>query len=259
MSSNHRAKVQSRHEAFSEKIKTAITKEIVDPENPFLSTQQSWYGYDSVELAKNTDFVDTLFLLLTGNLPSVNQKELFNFVLVSLANPGPRHPAVRAGMSASIGKTLPEHFLPISLSVLGGNQGGAGEIQFVMRFLEAKLKKGSTDPLKEDSIPGFGTRYGMPDPYVKVLLDNIKTMPGAGAYIAWISEANDILLNKGQGLLSSGLCAAVFSDLGISFYQAAPLYQLICSPGIIAHSAEYAREPRTSLPFVPDTHYEIKK
>lgn len=259
MSSNDRAKVQSRHEAFSEKVKTAITQETVDDENPFLAHKQSWYGYDSVELAKSVDFVDTLFLLLTGNLPSCPQKELFNFLLVSLSNPGPRHPAVRAGMSASIGKTLPEHFLPISFSVLGGSHGGAGEIQFAMRFIQAKVKENSFELFDGDSLPGFGTRYGMPDPYIQTLLSNIKVMEGAGASIAWVSEVNSRLIDKGQGILSSGLCAAVFSDLGVNFYQAAPLYQLICSPGIIAHSAEYAREPRTSLPFVPDTHYEIRK
>lgn len=261
MSSNDRAKVQSRQERFSDKIKTKITNETVDSDNPFLATRHAWYGYDSIELAKRCDFTDTLFLLLTGNLPSLNQKQLLNFLMVSMANAGPRHPAVRAGVNAAVGKTLPEHFLPISLSVLGGNKNGAGEVQFAMRFIRNQLQENNVDAIDElvnKSVPGFGSRYGSPDPYIQSLLTHIKSMPSAGAAVEWGAKLNEIMLSKGQGLSASGLCASVFLDLGVGVYQAAALYQLIFSPGIIAHSAEYAREPRTSLPFVSDDNYEIK-
>lgn len=258
MPGNKRAKVESRQEAFVEKAKTSIAYEVPHAENPFLADQHYWHGYDSLELAKQRDFTDVLLLMLRGELPSPADKALLNTLMVALANPGPRHPAVRAGMNASIGKTRPEHFLPIACSVLGGQEGGAGEISFAMRFIQANLKQPLSDILTKEQCPGFGSRYGQPDPYLQKILTAIKPLTAAGDAINWCVDVNNALLEKGEGILASGLCAAVFSDLGIGMYQAVPLYQLICSPGIIAHAAEYAREPRTSLPFVTDANYDIE-
>jgi citrate synthase len=263
------ASVKSRQEPFVDRAKTVITQEQACKDNPFLAQRAYWYGYDSLALAERYDFVDTLFLLLTAELPTSDQKRLLNTFMVSFANLGPRHPAVRAGVSAAVGKTLPEHFLPIAQSVLGGKNGAAGEIQFVMRYLETQIQdlasesteldhENLTRALADQPAPGFGSRYGSPDPYCQAVLSTLLALNSTGVALGFVADVNKIMLSQGQGVLPSGLAAAVFYDLGISVYQSAALYQLICAPGIIAHSAEYAREPRTALPFVSDSDYDIE-
>lgn len=260
--------IKSRNEAFVDRAATRIWQEIPSTENPYIAESCRCHGYDSLELAGKRSFSDVIFLLLKGELPTAEQSQLFETLLVSLINPGPRHPATRTAMNAGVGKTDPTHILPISLSVLSGNHLGGGEVTAAMKFLRDNRNNATKDVIQQllrqnprpdegdwHIAPGFGSRFGGIDIVPGRTADLLMTLPGKGAALEW---ANDFVTNLGQhnlGWLYPGLAAAVFVDLGFHPRAGAGLFQIAAAPGLLAHGLELANKPRTAYPFPDDDHY----
>jgi citrate synthase len=264
-------KVKSRKEQFAHKVVTRISEEIPSKGNPYIAERCFIRGYDQLELANKRSFSDVLFLLLRGELPAPEQSDLFNTIMVALCNPGPRHPGTRAAMNAGAGKTRSVHMLPIALSIMGGAHLGGEEVDASMRFI---LKKGRQEPqsvaenllkrmpLPKESdfhvAPGFGQRFGdidiMPDRIASLLLK----LDGAGKALKWSSEFVGMLNKYGYGWLATGVAAATFVDLGFRPRAGAGLYQIISSPGVLAHGIEMLGKSMTALPFIDDEHYFIE-
>ena len=265
--------VRSRNQAFAERTATRIWRETPSPTNPYIAQQALCYGYDLVELMQGCSFVEVFYLLLRGELPSREQAQLLEQLMIALVNPGPRHPATRAAMNAAIGKTDPVHILPIALGVLGGKHEGAGEIEAAMRF----LRKASRQPAEqlaqqlvwpeamdtpvddEPPAPGFGRHYGGIDLLTRRLAEQLLCLPGAGSVLSWGEALAAQLAPQGRGWLATGLAAAVFCDLGFQPRAGACLYQLMAAPGLVAHGLELANKPITAMPFVKDEHYVIER
>ena len=127
--------VKSRGDVFANKIETKITDEQSPDHNPYHVNKQLIHGYDHLDLLENCNFADVIYLLLRGNLPSEKDSLLFNKLALALINPGPRHPAAQASITAGVGKSDTVNILPIALGVYGGTFDGAGNIELTMRFL----------------------------------------------------------------------------------------------------------------------------
>ncbi|BCR04379.1 hypothetical protein DESUT3_14480 [Desulfuromonas versatilis] len=192
--------------------------------------------------------------------------------MIALMNPGPRHPATRAAMNAGVGKTDTVHILPISLSILGGKHLGAGEIEDAMRFFRKmnkskaedvynKILKERVPPNEGDwrPVPGFGSRFGDIDEMPRQFANYLKSLPGAGKSLSWGSKLADTVKPLKIGWLTTGVAAAVFSDLGFHPRDCAGLFQLLSSPGLLAHGLEMAKKPITAMPFLSDEEYKIEK
>lgn len=263
--------VRSRNQAFAERTATRIWCEVPSPTNPYIAQQALCYGYDLAELMRGSSFVEVFYLLLRGELPSREQAQLLEQLMIALINPGPRHPATRAAMNAAIGKTDPVHILPIALGVLGGKHQGAGEIEAAMRFLRKASRQPAEQlvaqlvwPADEDSsgespAPGFGHHYGGIDLLSRQLAEQLLSLPGAGQVLSWGESLAAHLAPQGRGWLATGLAAAVFCDLGFQPRAGACLYQLIAAPGLVAQGLELANKPITAMPFVKDEHYVIER
>lgn len=65
--------VERRDDAFTDRQATKIWHEVPHPENPYVATESYCHGYDIVELMQKRSFVETLFLLFRGDLPSEEQ------------------------------------------------------------------------------------------------------------------------------------------------------------------------------------------
>lgn len=266
---NQPHEVRKRNVRFSNRTVTRIWEEIPYKENPYLAEQCRCHGYDILELARKRSFVDVLFLLFQGELPDGKQAKLLETLLISMINPGPRHPATRAAMNAGVGKTHGSHLLPIGLVVLGGNHLGGEEVTDAMFFLRknrgnipthvaAELLQGEK-PKKGDwhIAPGFGSRFNAIDPMPRQIVELLRTSPGSGDYIKWGNEFADSLLPHTMGWLSPGVAAAVFCDLGFHPRAGAGMYQLLGAPGILAHSLELANKPIVAMPFLQEEQYVI--
>ena len=261
--------VQKRDISFASKTKTRVWQEIPDMANPYLAARCLCHGYDLMALAQKRDFVEVLFLLLTGELPSPEQRNLLNTLMVCLINPGPRHPAGRAAMLAGVGKTDPAHILPIGLSVLGGGHGGGSEVSAAMEFIRKQMASAPKDVVAEllpkvegvpgdkRIAPGFGTLFGSIDPMARRIADLLAGLPACGKALGWALEFADLLEPLDMGLLASGVAAAVFCDLGFPYRAGAGLFQLIAAPGLLAHGLELANKPLTAMPFLDEEHFII--
>ena len=268
--------VESRNEKFVEQTATKIWLEVPSQENPYIAESAYCFGYDVLELMEKRSFVDVFYLLFKGELPSQSASKLLELLMIALINPGPRHPATRAAMNAGVGKSLPQHILPIGLSVMGGEYLGVGAMESAMRFIranqkcdpcavyEAYIEPFTTVPLENADkintiIPGLGRVYGGIDRVVEKISKQMVSFSDAGSSLKWVVKLAEQLSGCNVGLLPSGLAAAVFSDLGFHPKSCAVLFQLMSAPGIAAHGLEISNKPITAMPFVPDNAYFIER
>jgi citrate synthase len=268
---NSHGKVRKRDEDFSQRIVTKIWQEDASENNPYIAENCRCHGYDLLELMQQRSFVDVLYLLFRGELPTKIQAQMLESLMIALINPGPRHPATRAGMCAGAGNTETQNILPISLTILGGNHLGAGEIEETMRFFRKEKKKdpfevadaliSQATPPKEGDwhiIPGFGNRFGGIDSLPQKIARYLVRLPGSGKALEWGCTFAEALHPCGLGWLSTGLAAAVFTDLGFHSRMGSGLFQLISAPGLLAHGLELANKPITAMPFIKDEDYTIE-
>lgn len=269
---NRHDTVRRRGEAFAQRPATRIWEELAAAENPYAAAGARCHGYDLLELMTKRSFVDVLYLLFQGELPSPEQARLLEQLMIALINPGPRHPATRAAMCAGVGKTDTGQILPIALTTLSGAHLGAAEIEASMRFLRSELKNDPASsarnllarvrpPAEGDwhLAPGFGCRFGGIDPLVTQQARMLAELPAAGKCLAWGNAFAQILREQGQGWLATGLAAATFADLGFQPRFGPGLFQLLTAPGLLAHGLEMANKPLTALPFIKDEDYIIER
>lgn len=262
--------VQARNDSYVARQTSKIWQETPSPDNPFVTAHAACHGYDLQAMIAQRSYTDMLFLLFRGELPTPEQARLLEALMIAFINPGPRHPATRAAINAGIGKTLPEHMLPIALSVMGGKHQGAGQMEAAMRAIRTNMKSPAAEiantllasylPPSEGDVelmPGFGSHYNSRDSLTQTIADQLAALPGTWPAIAW-AEQFVAALPENQGWLPHGVAAAVFCDLGFLPRAGTGLFQLISAPGLLAHGLEYANKPITSLPRVSDEHYVIE-
>ncbi len=256
--------VRSRNEIFAERASTKIYFEQPGEDNPYIASAAFCHGYDVSELMAKRSFTDVFYLLFRGELPTPDEVQILQQLMIALINPGPRHPATRAAMNAGIGKTDPAHILPIGAALLGGEHHGGGLVEEAMRFLR---KQQNTDAAvcaaahveSSTLIPGFGTYYGGVDLLANKHAAQLAQLPGAGKALQWGMQLSRALEVKGIGWLMPGVAAAVLSDLGFQPKAGVCLYQLMGAPGVVAHGLELANKPITAMPFVADENYFIER
>ncbi len=268
----HHKQVQRRDDSFAERQITNIWHEIPSPDNPYIAADCSCHGYNLFELMKKRTFVDVFFLLFNTELPTEPQKELLETLMISLINPGPRHPATRAAMNAGVGKTDKTHILPISLGILAGTHLGAAEVELSMRFIKRNVRKdpgevadlllshkNTTTQGDWHPAPGFGSRFSGIDELARKIACSLLALEGSGKYLKWGNEFASFLDQHKMGWLMPGIAAAAFIDLGFNSRSAAGLFQLLSAPGLFAQGLELTNKPITAMPFLNDEDYIIEK
>lgn len=264
------SQVKIRGERFALRAATRIWNEVAQPGNPYAAERCLCHGYDLLDLMTKRGFVDVLYLLFRGELPDPDQAGLLEALMVGFLNPGPRHPATRAAMTAAVSKADPAHLLPIALSVLSGEYLGANEVTASMHFLRRNLRQSPSELVESLSkdvarseadwrlAPGFGTRFGGPDLVPTKIAARLSALPGSGPTLAWGSTFARAAGTHGAGWLPPGVVGAALLDLGFHPRQGGPFYQLIAAPGLLAHGLEMTGKPHTAMPFVDNDHYVIE-
>ncbi|MEH6627005.1 MAG: hypothetical protein V7739_11205 [Motiliproteus sp.] len=260
---------EKRADDFCEQISTEIWREKASPDNAYLVDEVRCHGYDHLALINHKSLSEVIYLLMQGELPNDGQKILFERLLISLINPGPRHNATRAVMNAAVSRTHISHLLPIGLTVLGGENQGSHDVFKAMKYLQrsqakcpAETAAGLSDHCAPEAgdqhlVPGFGSLYGTQDCYSKKLLANLESTGHTGQYVAWANQFVTALVQPHCGWLISGVAAAVLLDLGFSPHQGELVYQLARLPGLAAHGAEKFAKPITDMPFIAEDNYVI--
>jgi citrate synthase len=265
-------KTTLRKEHFRDKVSTRIWYEEPSPDNPYIAKRSLCHGYDLLDLMRSCTFIEVLYLLFRGELPSNNQAVLLETLMIALINPGPRHPATRAAMSSAVSKTHPSHILPLALSCLSGDYLGAAEVEKSMRFIKRSVQRDPATlahfllgqypkPAEGDWHvgPGFGSRFGGVDRLAQAIASSLCALSGAGQALHWGCAFAHSFFNQDAGWLTPGIAAAAFLDLGFHPRSGPGLFQVLSSPGLLAHGLEFANQPITAMPFVDNQHYIIER
>jgi citrate synthase len=262
-------KVRSRRDPFLDKVKTKIWKELSKEPQGYIAEQATCYGYPLLELIQaGYSQTDITYLLLSGNLPSLHQRQLLDALSIAICNPGPRHPATRAVMESAVSKTRSPNYLPIGLMVLSGTNSAAS-VEAIMRFLRLNKRKTHPEfsevlisnyigPENDNEIaPGFGPHFEQREPLfinlAKLIRKTFKETPLK--YLDWCLAFDDSLSETCCGMKSTALAASIFLDLGFHPRIGPGLYQLLSAPGLLAHGIEMMGQPLSAMPFVADEHY----
>lgn len=263
---------KSRDETYAKKYTSKIWLEEPDPNNPYIAKNAFLSGYDFFELVESSSLSNILFLLIRGDLPNSADSAFFDYISKILMNPGPRHPAAKAAIQATVGKTDITHLLPIALSVMGGQENAAGIVPAAMKFVIRNYKREPSviansiqncnnahgDHLWSQQLPGYGQIYGSADTFARNCLQRIVDKFPTRNLAAWSAKFSDELATDNAGILMPGVAAVCFAELGFAAKQGGALFQLICAPGLLAHGLEYLGKPTTAAPFVSDEDYFIK-
>jgi len=252
------------------KPQTKICLETPSKNNKYVTENLHLFGYDINELAKQRSFVETLFLMFKGELPT-NKKDklLFETLMIYLSLPSPRHPGSQAAMNSGICKTNAEHILPIALMAIGGKQSGALEVERSWYFIKDNVNKPVAEVVKlyinqchekgTHLFPGFGQHFGAIDPFSFQVFKRLFEIKPESELLQWVSELLVELETFNVGILDVGLAAVISYELTFGARESVGLYQLLRAPGLLAYGMEQTHNPVSAIPLLEDSQYELKK
>lgn len=248
----------------TEAIHTRIWREEPEPDNPFAARAAYCRGYDVFgQMVGNARWVEMLTLLFRDEAPTKTEADLLEALAVSLANPGPRAPAVHAAMCGGVGGSTAAACLMAALAVGAGQYAGGREVFLAMQAwhacgtdLDAWYRHFAAPQQENISIwpavehpPGFDPHgTSTPTPVTQALSCFAHLSPGPR--LPWL-EQNRAELEAATGLplALSGVAAAAFADLGYSPEQGEMLHLLLRLPGAAAHALEQRGYGHKKFPF----------
>lgn len=202
-------------------------------------------GYKLTDLIQKKSFVETIFLILKGDLPTVAQTKMLNAIFTAVIDHGPAvASALNARISASAKNDL-HASVAAGLLGLGGRHGVV--IEPAMNFfydhvnepgLEGVLKK-----MKEEKkyAPGFGHKIFEVDPRTQALFKIAREVNIYGQYSAFAEKVEaslNSMSSKKLPLNADGAIAALLCDMGFDARVGNGIFVIARVPGLVAHIVE---------------------
>lgn len=215
-------------------------------------------GYPVQELIENSTFVDTIWLLLRGDLPSAEHARLLEAALVASVDHGPQAPSIAAArMAATTGVGL-NNAVATGVNLLGDVHGGAGQqcVSLLHDIRERSEQSGTSIEETAKSvveeyrsqkrfIPGFGHRFHQRDPRRDPLLSLVATGVESGVLNGWalqVGTAVEAALvevsSKPIPMNIDGATAIIYAELGFTPELSRGLFVLSRGVGVLAHAFE---------------------
>jgi citrate synthase len=234
-------------------------------------------GYPIEELIGAIGFVDMMWLLLRGELPTKEQARLLEATLVASVDHGPVAPsAAIARMAITCGLSV-NGALASAINVLDDVHGGPAE-QCMELYLEIVAEAGDdVDPGRAVGVvlqrwrarggkffPGFGHRFHPLDPRTPKILQQVEIATTSGAIsgrFARIGRAVERALSAGKvkpiPMNVDGAQAIVFCELGFEPALGRGLFILSRVVGLLAHAWEQRQQGgRIKGPMPPSIPYQ---
>jgi citrate synthase len=220
-------------------------------------------GYPIEQLIGNVSYVETVWLMLRGELPTKAEAALLESALVAAVDHGPQAPSVAiARMAISCGNDL-NHALGSGINVLGDVHGGAGQQAMELyRAIAARLDGGeSLETATADEVaafqahtkhlPGFGHRFHPVDPRAPRLMALVEEAAKAGTvkgrYRAIGLQVEAALAKRAKRKVPmniDGATAVIFCELGFPPPLGRGLFLLSRTVGLLAHAWEQMNEAK---------------
>jgi len=202
-------------------------------------------GYDLQELIHQKSFVETIFLILKGELPNEQETKMMNALFTASIDHGIGvSSAMTARTVVSTGNSM-HTALAAGILSMGKLHGSAieGSAKFYQKNVDEKDVAGLVKKLKQQKvrIPGYGHKILQEDPRSKALFQVAKETKVYGKHCK-LAESVHIELNK----LSSkslpinvdGSMGAIMSDMGFDWKMAKGFFIIGRVPGLVAHIYE---------------------
>jgi len=209
-------------------------------------------GYPIEELTRSRSFGDTVYLLLTGELPAGGEGKMVEAILVCCCEHSLASPSVDAvRFVASAGVPL-QAAVAAGITAIGDTHGGA--IQPCAEILKEAVaaKRSAPDLLaglraEKKRMPGYGHRVHTDDPRSHVLFDMAKTLGVFGAHCSYAREleiASEQVFGRRINLNVDGAIAAILCDMGIEPALGKSFFIIGRAPGYVAHAYEQMTRER---------------
>lgn len=230
-------------------------------------------GYPLDEMMGRTSFGETIYLLLTGELPSPSIGRLVEAMLVSFIDHGATPPStLSARNAATTGASLRS---AVAAGILGFGPHHGGDILTCRARLDEALTRmhngaslqEAADALTAHSLeaaeippPGFGHRHHTKDPRVSRLLQLALELEVDGDYTQMLRAIerslakHPALAGRPMPINIDGAIAAVCGDLGLPPATADALLLISRVPGLAAHSLE-EQSRETPMRAIDPTHH----
>jgi citrate synthase len=212
-------------------------------------------GYPVEQLIGGASFVDMVWLMVRGDLPTPSQSALLERALVAAVDHGPQAPSIAAArMAATCGVGL-NNAMATGVNLLGDVHGGAGQqcmdlLAQVVGRSDVPLEESVADVLTDFRaagryVPGFGHRFHPKDPRRDPLLAAVQDQADAGLVggehlRAALEVERQLSAGRARPVPMNidGATAVIYSELGFDPELGRGLFVLSRSVGILAHAWE---------------------
>lgn len=219
-------------------------------------------GYPIEQLIGNAGLVDTIWLMLRGELPTPAEAALLEAAMVASVDHGPQAPSIAIGRMATTCGSPVNAAMASAINVLDDVHGGPGQ-QCMELYLEIDAERDSAGGLDtavrlvlqrrreagEKYLPGFGHRFHPLDPRTPRLLELVDDAVAAGVVegrFAAIGRAVEGALNADRAvpipMNIDGVTAVIYCELGLTPELGRGVFVLARSVGILAHIAEQLKQ-----------------
>lgn len=247
-----------------ETIHTKIWLEEEETDNPFATKAAYCHGYDVYgEMLGKAKWVEMLYLLFKGEVPTQQQAQLLEALAVALANPGPRDQSIHAAMCGGVGGSTAAACLTAALAVGAGHLSGGREVFLAIdawnecgthiEKWKAHIVKKPDETVSIWPIPehpsGFDPHGISTTTIVKQTLACLARL-SPGEKLPWLeSKREQLESTAGLPLALSGVAAAALADLGFTKEEGEMLHLMLRLPGAAAHALEQWQYSHKNFPF----------
>jgi citrate synthase len=226
-------------------------------------------GYDIAELMGRISFGASVYLILTGELPSPAVARLMDAILVSSIDHGATPPSALAARSvASTGATLSAS---VAAGIMSINRHHGGAIEDCARQLRVIADRATRESISMDEaaartlavmreagerMPGFGHRLHTKDPRTARLFELAREAGVDGVHIqaARAVEKAFAAAKKSLPINVDGAIGAILADLGMNPAAFNGIFMIARTPGFVAHVIEEQSRERPMRRIDPVNH-----
>ncbi|MFQ3275076.1 MAG: citrate synthase [Candidatus Nanohaloarchaea archaeon] len=198
-------------------------------------------GVDHEEVM-DMDFADAIWLILTGEKPSVEESEIFNTILSSSIDHGVGNPSTVSARTIQSGGNEMNASVAGGILSLGDKHGGAIEDCMEMLQSEKSAEEIVEDKLeKGEKIPGLGHKvYEEKDPRTEKIFQKAEELGLPTEYTEKMKEIQREFAERKVRLVINidGAIAGVMSDLGWDHRLGKGIFIIARTPGLVAHVRE---------------------
>lgn len=202
-------------------------------------------GYKLTDLITKSSFVETIFLILKGELPTSEQATLMNAIFTAAIDHGP---AVASALNARISVSAKNDLnTAVAAGLLGLGPRHGLAIEPAMRFFYDHVNESDLAALLKEMkeqkkyVSGFGHRIFTVDERAQVLLALAKELDLYGKHCEFaekVEETLNSISSKKLPLNIDGAVAALLCDMGFDTRTGNGIFIIGRVPGLVAHVVE---------------------